>query len=65
MKPLSVEMACLLGTQNKIQAVCTQMTNALSFPPKIPKEKDTCTCHCYNSIYWLPTEAHIDCMMFW
>ena len=22
MKPLSVEMACLLGIQNKIQAVC-------------------------------------------
>ena len=26
MKPLSVEMACLLGIQNKIQAVCVLTT---------------------------------------
>ena len=27
MKPLSVEMACLLGIQNKIQAVCLALTS--------------------------------------
>ena len=31
MKPLSVEMACLLGIQDKIRAVCTLYDGMISF----------------------------------
>ena len=32
MKPLSVEMACLLGIQNKIQAVCVDIVDLSDLP---------------------------------
>ena len=32
MKPLSVEMACLLGIQNEIQAVSDMTTDLIFFP---------------------------------
>ena len=35
MIPLSVEMACLLGIQNKIQAVCTSGL-VLAHVPEVP-----------------------------
>ena len=38
MKPLSVEMVCLLGIQDEIQAVCCTI-NAQSFGVKIDMKK--------------------------
>ena len=47
MKPLSVEMACLLGIQNEIQAVCPPNTHFWNLE-KNPVSPNSSNCKCSN-----------------